>query len=417
MRILHLTTRDATGGAAVATNRLHRALEKHPGIESHVLALDVTQSAPNVHGPSRSRSRAETLARHWLDGLPSRLYPQRSTRLFSNQIIPNRLKAKILSIAPDVIHLHWVCGGFFQLGLLGSINIPHVWTLHDMWPFTGGCHYSGDCTRFKTKCGSCPELGSTRAYDLSTLNMWRKKNCYKNFDVTMIAPSRWMRDCVAESTLMRGKRVKVLPNALDLDRFRPIDKRCAREALGLPLDGKIILCGAVGVGDSRKGFDILCEAVTHLGSRGEVDKLHMLVFGRGTLDAFNNLNIGVHSLGYLKDPLSMPIVCSAADVAVVPSRQESFGQTATEAMACGTPVAAFKVGGLLDIVEHGQDGWLADPFDAQSLAWAILSSLNADQPDIARKARAKALHLCDETKVAREHQELYQSISNKFNSI
>ena len=166
MKILLLSTCDITGGAARAAFRLHYGL-RHIGLQSQMLVQDKKSDGRHVIGPIPIFSKSLGKIRPYLDRLPLKLYPNRKATIFSVEWIPDSILSYIDKINPDVIHLHWICGGFIPIRYLRKIKKPIVWTLHDMWAITGGCHYAGNCERYKESCGRCPQLGSKREKDLS----------------------------------------------------------------------------------------------------------------------------------------------------------------------------------------------------------------------------------------------------------
>jgi glycosyltransferase involved in cell wall biosynthesis len=309
-------------------------------------------------------------------GLPLRFYPDRDGAMFSPQWFPDALASKIAQLSPDVVNLHWICNGFLQVETLTKIKQPLVWTLQDMWPLTGGCHYNQECDRYMNSCGACPQLHSHRSSDLSRWVWKRKAKAWKNSDLTIVAPSSWIAECARASSLFHDRRVEVIPFCLDTQKYKPVDRTFARELLNLPQEKQLILFGAISAtSDQRKGFYLLLPALQQLSQAGWKDKLELVVFGSSKPEKPIDLGFNSHYLGHFSDDISIAILYSAADVMIVPSVQESFGQTASESLACGTPVVAFNATGLKDIVDHQQNGYLAKPFEvedlAQGIAWVL----------------------------------------------
>ena len=366
MNVLHLSTSDVDNGGARAAYRLHQGL-RSLGCPSQMLVRAKFSSDPTV---TAERSPLTKLAPP-LSELPLRLYPKQQG-MFSPQWFPDVLAAKTAELNPDVINLHWVCNGYLRIETLAQFKQPLVWTMHDMWPFTGGCHYSQDCDRYKTSCGSCPQLRSDRAWDLSRWVWQRKARAWKDLNLTLVATSSWMADCARSSSLFKNSRIEVIPLGLDTEQYKPHNRHFAREVLNLPQDRQLILFGAIGgTSDRRKGFHLLLPALQRLSQAGWQDQIELVVFGSSKPEKAIDLGFKTHYVGRLGDDLSLSLVYSAANVMVVPSVQEAFGQTASEAIACGTPVVAFKATGLKDVVDHHQTGYLAIPFDVQDLAKGI----------------------------------------------
>jgi glycosyltransferase involved in cell wall biosynthesis len=310
----------------------------------------------------------------------------------------------VASLHPDLINVHWICNGYLQIETLAKFQKPLVWTLHDMWPFTGGCHYGQECDRYTQSCGSCPLLKSDRHWDVSRWIWQRKAKTYPQLNLTVVAPSRWMAECAQKSSLFRSVRVEVIPHGLDTTVYQPIDAPVARKLLNLPQDKQLILFGAGSnaVDDPRKGLPLLQTALKKLAEAGWGDRFELVIFGTDAPEIPLDLGFKAHYLGRFYDDLSLVLSYSAADVMIVPSVQEAFGQTASESLACGTPVVAFRATGLPDIVSHEQDGYLAEPFSPEDLAQGIAWVL-AD-PD-----RHQQLRLNARTKAEREFMLLLQA--------
>ncbi|NEO27037.1 MAG: glycosyltransferase, partial [Kamptonema sp. SIO4C4] len=240
----------------------------------------------------------------------------------------------------------------------------------------GGCHYTEGCDRYQESCGQCPQLASQREKDLSHQVWKRKQKAWKNVNLTIVTPSRWMADCVQASSLFRERRVEVIPFCLDTQLYRPIERPIARQLLNLPPDKTLILFGAIAAtADRRKGFHLLIEALQRLSQSEQLTNTELVVFGADEPDNPLDLGFKTHYLGSFADDISLALVYSAADVMIVPSLAESFGQTASEALACGTPVVAFNATGLKDIIDHQENGYLATPYEvedlAQGIAWVL----------------------------------------------
>jgi glycosyltransferase involved in cell wall biosynthesis len=244
--------------------------------------------------------------------------------------------------------------------------------LHDIWAFTGGCNYSSGCDQYIKFCGACPQLGSQKESDISQWVWQRKAKAWKNINLTIVTPSRWLAECARKSSLFHNLRIEVIANGLDDQVYKPIDQTMARKLLNLPLDKKLVLFGAMNsTSNRRKGFHLLEPALRKLSQDKSQENIELVIFGASQPANIPNFGLKTHYLGRLYDDISLALVYSAADVMTVPSIQEAFGQTASESLACGTPVVAFDITGLKDIVAHQQNGYLAKPFDVDDLAKGI----------------------------------------------
>ncbi|MEQ8753392.1 MAG: glycosyltransferase family 4 protein [Coleofasciculus sp. G1-WW12-02] len=371
MRVLHLSTSDIGGGAAIAAHRLHQGLQ-HFGVNSQMLVERKRSDDPLVFAPRTNLSKALGVLKPTLDRLPLRLYRHCDHRRLSLEWLPDGIQSKITQLTPDIINLHWICEGFLKIETLAKLQQPLVWTLHDMWPFTGGCHYNQECDRYTNSCGACPQIQQSQNWDLSRWVWQRKCKAWKRINLTIVTPSHWLANCAKSSSLFKDRRVEVIPNGLDTKQYKPINKRLAREVLNLPQDKQLILFGAIGAtSDSRKGFHQLQLALNHLSQSGWQKNTEVVVFGSSKPENSIDLGFRTHYLGYFHDDIALALVYSAANVMIVPSTQEAFGQTASESLACGTPVVCFDSTGLKDIVEHERNGYRAQCFRAEDLAKGI----------------------------------------------
>lgn len=370
MKIAILSQSDGRGGAFAAAYRLHQGLLKVGG-KSTMLVTEKTRDDVTVIEDNTSSAKVWRKVAPTLDGLPLRFYRDLDRGMFSLQWFPDRIAPQITQLDPDVIHLNWICQSYLKIENLPKLTKPLVWTLHDMWAFTGGCHYGQDCNRYIDSCGACPQLHSGKNGDLSRWVWQRKAKAWKDLDLTIVTPSSWLAKCANSSSLFKERRVEVIPWGLDTQRYKPLDRQMAREVLNLPQDKLLVLFGATQTGDKRKGFQLLLPALQRLVDRGWQDKIELMIFGSFQPENPVNFSFRVHYIGRLHDDISIALVYSAADVIIVPSIQEAFGQTASESLACGTPVVAFNETGVADIVDHQQNGYLAKPFDIRDLAIGI----------------------------------------------
>ncbi len=395
MKPLILGITDISGGAARGTYRLHRGL-RAIGIESTMLVQEKHSDDWTVHGPNKYLKRLIAQQRRFLDELPLRLYPGRSRAAFHSAWLPGGgIIPKIQHLDPDVVHFRWICGGMLSIENIKRISKPIVWGLPDMWAFTGGCHYDAGCGKYRHQCGTCPVLGSGRKNDLARKTWRRKQRVWPGLNLTVVTTTQWMADCARQSSLFANRRIKVIPLGLELDVFKPVGKRIARDILNLPQEKQIVLFGALSsTSNPRKGFQFLDPALRILRNRLDSDNqnIMLVVFGAGEPPQSPLFPFPCRYLGKKSDNETLALIYSAADVMVVPSVQESFGQTVSESLACGTPVVTFDDTGPKDIVDHQKNGYLAQLCDPESLASGIAWVLADDNRhrELVRQARQKA---------------------------
>ena len=301
-----------------------------------------------------------------------------------------------------------------DLNDITKIKAPIVWSMHDMWLFTGGCHYDDDCGGFKNKCGNCKVLRSKKDNDISR-NIWkRKKKSYLNIpNLTIIGLSRWMEKQAKESSLFLNENVINLPNGIDVNVFQPHSKDLSRDLWNLPKDKKLILFGAMdATSDPRKGYVELLEALNKL----NVKDLEIIVFGNSKPSESQNFGCKTHYLNKLQDDISLVTLYNSVDVMVVPSLQENLSNVILESLACGTPVVSFDIGGNGDMIEHKKNGYLANPLDSSDLARGIEWVLNFENYDnLLNYSRIKILNEFDDSLVSEKYVNLYKQVIKKFN--
>ncbi|NNJ26599.1 glycosyltransferase [Alienimonas chondri] len=411
MNPLLVSTSDQAGGAARSAWRLHRGL-RAVGCPSRMLTLNKVSADPDVRAfvpprslPTRVRRKlrrrtllrtrpalAETpvfeifgtdLSEHGADLLDA---------VFPSPGSPNERHA---GPTPDVVNLHWVARMFDDRTFLPALaaRAPVVWTLHDMQPFTGGCHYDGPamapCGRFagppieygnttggEPKCGRCPQLAGDAEDDLSRRIWKRRQEAFGRIPtdrLTFVTPSRWLGAEVSRSALCGRFPVEVIPYGLDLDLYRPHDRSFAREVLGVPPNAKTILFLSDSVGNVRKGFEYLRSALERL--RGLSD-LYLVTVGRGAPELPDGLP---HvALGSVSDDRILALAYAAADLFAIPSLADNLPNTVLEAMACGTPSVGFAAGGIPDMIRPGETGLLAPTGDVPAFADALAALLSDD---------------------------------------
>jgi len=408
LRPLLLNAKD-TGGAANATRRIHEGL-REIGIDSRMLVDRKSTRDPTINGRRSRPGKAIARLRPIVDDLPLRLYGGDPS--FSLGLLPERLSERIDRLDPDVLHLNWMTGGFMDISTLAALDRPIVWRFPDMWRMTGGCHYTDGCTGYHDSCGECPKLESDRERDLSRLTMWRKKRALEDVDVTVVATTPWLADHAESSALFGDSRIEVIPNGLDTSVFHPAEDSVGRDLFNLPAEAPLVLFGSVGpLSDPRKGYDLLRDALAELETDGDRSP-ELVIFGTPEPEDPPDFGFPTHYAGYLNDEQSLALLYSAADVMVVPSRYEAFGQTVTEAMACGTPVVAFDGSGPADTVVHEETGYLATAHDPSDLAGGIAWTLAEDSRTnrLGESARERAVSNYHLTDIARRYRDLYQEL-------
>lgn len=415
MRIVHLNPTDSIGGAARATHRLHTALRRlgHDSTLFVLVRLLEEQGILALRPDAGRVARLQRRVRRWRVTRDFAAY--RRTRpaglwMYSDDRAEHGADVARQMPPCDVLNLHAMDGRFDYRRLFRALPgaLPVVWRLPEMQPFTGGCHLDGGCGRFASACGACPQLGSSDARDLSH-QIWRRKRAAfaaLRGRLHVVATSRWIAGQCARSSLMAEFPITIIPNGLDVNEWAPRDRQSTRHALGIPPGAKVVLFAAADVRNRVKGYAHLLEALRGL---GDVEALFLLTVGYGQPEVPQTVP-SLH-LGKVASDRIMQIAYSAADVYVMASVQESFGQTVTEAMACGTPVVAFAVGGMLDTVRPGVTGLLAETGSAADLREAIRHVLCDDdaRSRLAEASRRVAVEEYSSALQAQRYAKLYEA--------
>lgn len=408
MKILHINHSDNIGGAAIAALRIADSLQKN-GLKNRILVrIKLTENESVIQLNHPIFSRVVNSLRNRFSQVLMRFYKVNLDQTNSINIFPSSLVNKINGIDADVVHFHWIGHEMMSIESIARINKPIVWTLHDLWIFSGIEHLpvldSYISGNFKNNVISL--------FTKSRLDQWtwnRKKQLLKNKQIFFVAPSQWMSTIAKEAALMSESDISIIPNPLDIDFWRRGDLKKARSTLKLPISKKIILFGLYGDVDVKhKGFDLLLEALEKI----NIDKSNTIlsIFGSNFQEkSIHGMEIISH--GFVDSELAMRDLYRSADVFVIPSRLESFGQTAAEAMACGVPVVSFAGHGTADFIIHKETGWLARPFDVEDLAkgidYILMCSLKK-MLTLSQKSRKSIENLCAYNKVANQYKEVYE---------
>lgn len=400
IKLLHISAAGPHSGAGGAALKLHLSLLRH-GIDSRILFLknnyDETQEvfsfADNIF--KRFLRFIVTL----LDRIPTWFYLNRREQIFSPGIFGLSLLSHPMVEWAEIIQLHWVNHGFIRISELRKLNKPIIWTMHDMWAFTGGCHYSFFCEKYKTLCGKCPILGSSRENDLSSWVLRKKQKVLSAEKIRWVAISSWMADCATKSTFLKNASINIIYSGIDTKIFKPKDKYSARKELKLPLDKKLILLGAENLLSPSKGIQYSLDALRLLDSEYLV-----ITFGNGML-LKDQLKQSVIHMGFIDNPEKLASLYCASDIFLATSVAEAFGMTVAEAQCCGIPVVSFNSLGPKDIIKHKITGYLAEmgsiPDLTEGINFCISTKLDCD------RIRKRAVDLFSIDKCSIQYIELY----------
>jgi glycosyltransferase involved in cell wall biosynthesis len=392
MKVLIVNTYDYTGGAARAAARIHWGLRKI-GIDSYMYVKQKNLNDSSIIIGEGVFDKILSTVSGTLSVYPSK-WKCRSGQFLSTQWLPDRLLKVIDKINPDLINLHWINAGFVRTETIAKIKQPIIWTMHDMWPFTGGCHYSYDCKHYTINCGNCPMLKKNGPRDLSYKTLYRKKKSWSDKNITLVSPSKWLAEEASKSSLFRNNRIEVINNGIDTNVYKPVNQKFARKILNLPEDVKLVLLIAPNIlSDTRKGgneVELLADSV--LCFKNMLKNTRLLIVGSNKpCEGADKYEIWKYHyfLGKLTDDISLSLAYAAADVLVTLSRTDNLPNTIAEASACGIPTVAYEIGGIPEMIHHRQTGYLAPPFNFQEILDGLEFTLKNLQGEVVREKISK----------------------------
>ena len=407
MRILIVNTSERTGGAAVAANRLMKALNNN-GAKAKMLVRDKeTDSLTVVPLLHSSRLRWHFLWERLV--IFCRLH---FSRLHLFEVDIANAGSDITKLPEfqeaDVIHLHWINQGMLSLKGIQKIlksGKPVVWTMHDIWPATALCHVTLGCHHFTSQCGHCRLLpGGGSSHDFSTTIWQRKQHILSEGNIYFVACSHWLESEAKRSALLNGQKITSIPNPIDTRIYKKGNKQEARQRLGLPLDKKLILFASQRVTNVNKGMDYLIEACRQL----QLADAAVVILGGHAEEVVSQLSLEAYPLGYVNEEQRIVDVYHAADVFVLPSLSENLPNTIMEAMACGVPCVGFKVGGIPEEIDHRRNGYVAEYRSAEDLARGIRWILaDADYEELSKNAIHKVMQNYSQQSVALKYLDVY----------
>lgn len=403
-----LSQSDTSGGAPRATFRLYKAFLA-AGLDSRMRVGEKKSDLVSVDGPQGKLSEVTRLVRPSIGGLAMRLQKTPNPVFHSPALLPSGLTTELNHSDADVLNLHWVNSEFLSIADIARLHKPLVWTLHDMWAFSGAEHYGpdDDGARWRVGYRADNRPAGHGGMDIDRWVWGRKRKAWQR-PIHIVTPSHWLASCAKGSALMHDWPVTVIPNPLDTRQYQPWPKELARELLGLPASPTLVMFGAIGgAKDPRKGWDLLQPALESLAA--QMDDVEGVIFGQSAPCNPPRLGLPLHWMGHLNDDVTLALLYSAADVVVVPSRQENLPQSGTEAQACGCPVVAFNCTGLPDVVVHEETGYLAEPYDFEDLAkgirWVLEDSERHSR--LRAAARMRALRLWSPEVVVPQYMKVY----------
>lgn len=402
MKVVHIMTSVSNSSAGY---RLHKALLKHK-IDSSVLSAKKSSDLTNVE--VINHSKIKLLINKSIEKLT--LLNQNNILPFSSSLFGVNISKNKLVKEADIVHLHWINGGFLGFNSLMKLkNKKIVWTLHDSWPITGGCHVSLGCKEFENYCGFCPIIHSDKKKDISNKIIKKKIDIYKDLDLTIITPSDWMFNRASNSRVLKNKTIKKIPNTLNLSTFKVYKKNKVKYELNLKEEKKYILFGAINpTKTTYKGFDYLIKALKKLDYKNENNNIEIIVFGANK-DYEYDIPFNIKFVGKINEEEILAKLYSSCDMLLYPSLDDNLPNVVLEALSCKLPVCAFDVGGINEMIEHKLNGYLAKYKDVDDLVTGINFCLK-NKEKLNERTRSSIIEKFDSKKIAFEHKETYRNI-------
>ena len=428
MKIRHVAFSDIDGGAARAAYRVHQCINLYgsgKGISSDMRVIRKRSNDPLVFGGPGGRNKYRYYYQRVLNKFSRSLAKNHKTNVISTAWPSSGLGKELNNLYKkkeiDIVNLHWLGDLTLSIKEIGRLKMPLTWRLADQWAFCGFEHYTDNLDQSNEidlfQKGYDSSLISNISCNLSSYYWNQKIKFWKN-KINIIAPTNWIADCARKSILFKENYISVIPTPIDLKKWSPIDKKYAKKIVNLPLDKNIILFGAIGgINDKRKGGDLLIKTLSILKSiqlKNNLNNFEVVVFGENSSKVNMIHNIKTHFIGKLYDDVALRLYYSAADLFILPSRKDNLPGTGIESLACGTPIAAFNVGGIPDIVDHNINGILVEPFDCDQMANEISKIFNKERlSSMSRNARIKASTYFNPERISKLYFQHYESIRNK----
>jgi len=417
IKVLHLCYEDDKGGAAKGAYRLHKSMLNY-GLDSKLMVVNKYRHDDET---------IEKIPRSYVRKLIIRCF-NKTLRFFhytenpvirSLNLLPTGTAKFINDIEADIIQMHWICADTISIGEISRLNKPVVWKLPDMWAFSGAEHYilPSDPERYKEGYKSDNRPKHEKGIDLNRLVWLYKKWKWRNTQLSIVAPSKWLANKARESVLFSNYLIENIPNPIDLDLYKPFNKKDVRSEFLLPSNKKLLMFGSLAAtNDRRKGYHHLMSTLNHLNEYVTPDNTELVILGtKGESTQINGFNINF--LGVIDDEEKLVRAYNTADTVVLPTEMDNLPNVIKEATCCGIPCVGFDVGGMPDMIMHKKTGYLARPFDTHDLAEGIAWVFEHAGERLSHEIRKHAEELHDPLKCVESYLHIYRkTISNCLNA-
>lgn len=414
MKVVHFSSTDVLGGAALATYKLHREL-LNQGITSNMLVKNIYSPKPVF---VKELKRIDTT---YENKIKPRLQKYTYKNFKLKYQVPKHIPFSWNTLLPeydinipeiieaDIIGLYWI-GEFLSPEIISKLKKPIVWRLSDIWPFSGGCHYPGNCNNFKNGCGNCHYFKNPNENDFSRKLNVKKQKLWESLDLTIAAPSNWIANMAFESNIFKNKKIKIIKTGVDENHFKPLNKESLRKIYNIKDDKKMILFGADSATDERKGIKYLINALKKYSNK-EKNQIILGIFGGNYHGSIDELGFEIQYFGYVNE-IFLPIIYNISDLFIAPSIEENLPNTVIEAMSCGIPAVTFNTGGLPDLIKDKFNGCMAEPKNTDDLFECIKYGL-INNAKLGIEARNTILNEFTQKSQAMQYIKLYNEILGK----
>lgn len=403
MKVLQINGSDTDGGAAIAGYRLHQGLLTQ-NINSRLLVGNSRSNSDRIATIDRQRQKEKLIS-----AFTWRLGFNNIDSVGSFDVIKHRFYREA-----DLLNFHNLHGSYFNYLAIPQLTKtkPAVWTLHDMWSFTGHCIYSHDCDRWKNGCGKCPYPDTYPGVQKDNTRWeWQLKNwVYNRSNLVIVTLSQWLSDRVRQSILNRFP-IYHIPNGIDTNAYQPLDPQLCRTILDIPQNKKVLMFGAQSLADSRKGGDLLVRALQALPESLKQETI-LLTMGNDSTEIGKTVAIKTINLGYLNSDRLKSVAYSATDLFIFPTRADNLPLVLQESMACATPMVSFNVGGVPDLVRPHVTGYLAQPENTKDFSNGIVQLLEDEnlRQQMSQNCRAIAIKEYSLEIQAQRYIDLYRQV-------
>ena len=410
MKILHINYHQNQGGASVSVNRLTQALIKNKTYSKLLVNKKVKKKNFIIEQFNKSSDQFIHKIKKLMAIYLKKILGAENCYKDSISVFPSKLYLKINKIEADIVNLHWICNEMISIEEIQKIKKPIVWTIVDMWPFTGSTHYTkNNFYKFHNKI-----FDKNKMFNIQN---WVLKRKIKNFSnkIVIVCISNWLSKLAKKSCVFRNNKIVTIPCTIDTNFWKKLNKKKAKKALGFEERKKYFLFSSFnGINDKRKGFDLMLKALSKI--KLDSKSFEIVVLGDShNLEKINNsdkFKFRIFNERFDNKKNLLKKIYSACDLLIMPSRIEAFGQVALEAGSCSLPTISFRNTGVEDIVDHKKNGYLAKYLNIKDLAKGVdMLSRPRNNTFMSKNIRIKVCKNFSYKIISKKYKEIYEKIS------